>query len=206
MVYWSVTIISPAKMAKLTEMLFGVWTLVGTENHVLDGGPDPSQDGAISRGKRCSLFHERCKNGCIDQDAVWEMDSGEPKEACSRWGHIVATWQIQMNHLCAALCQLSWQTQVSNRVFIKHNIFTKQTLVTSFVKCWATIHVGISYADKIAVTLFFWLLCSTTTTFIILSWPHRCTVSSHLMHTLKTICNSFSQNWWKSSFKLLTAI
>jgi len=34
----SVTLVSPAKMAELIEMLFGLRTRVGPENHVLDGG------------------------------------------------------------------------------------------------------------------------------------------------------------------------
>jgi len=40
-VVWSVdqyvTVLSPAKMAELTEMLFGAWTWVGPWNCVLDG-------------------------------------------------------------------------------------------------------------------------------------------------------------------------
>jgi len=40
----SVTIASPAKTAEPIEMLFGLWTRLGSGNHVLDGGhcPDPS--------------------------------------------------------------------------------------------------------------------------------------------------------------------
>jgi len=33
----SVKLVSPAKMAEPIEMLFGLWTLVGPGNHVLDG-------------------------------------------------------------------------------------------------------------------------------------------------------------------------
>jgi len=144
MVYWSVTIISPAKMAKLIEMLFGVWTLVGTENHMLDGGPDPSQDGAISRGTRCSLFRELCKNGCIDQDAVWEMDSGEPNEACSRWGsHCRHLENTNEPSVCGLNCpgrhrfltEFSSNMKCSSIIHKLTDIFTKQTLMTSFVKC-----------------------------------------------------------------------
>jgi len=29
--------VSPAKMAELNEMTFGVWTLVGPKNNILDG-------------------------------------------------------------------------------------------------------------------------------------------------------------------------
>jgi len=38
-------------MAELMEMLFGMWTRVVPGNHVLDGDPDPPQEGAILRGK-----------------------------------------------------------------------------------------------------------------------------------------------------------
>jgi len=40
-VAWSFTLVSPAKMAEAIEMPFGLRTLVGPGNHVLDGGPDP---------------------------------------------------------------------------------------------------------------------------------------------------------------------
>jgi len=40
----SVTLVSPAKMAEPIEMLFGLWSQVGTGNHVLDGGPDPPME------------------------------------------------------------------------------------------------------------------------------------------------------------------
>jgi len=39
-----------------------------------------------------SVCHDRqpCKNGWTDQDAVWELDSGGPKQACVRWECILA--------------------------------------------------------------------------------------------------------------------
>ena len=37
----SVTVVSPVKMAELTEMLFGLRTRVSPGNHVLHGRPDP---------------------------------------------------------------------------------------------------------------------------------------------------------------------
>jgi len=36
----SVTLVSPAKMPELIQMLFGLRTRVGPGNNVLDGGPD----------------------------------------------------------------------------------------------------------------------------------------------------------------------
>jgi len=35
-VVWSVGIMGPAKIAEPIEMLFGMWTWVGSVNHVLD--------------------------------------------------------------------------------------------------------------------------------------------------------------------------
>ena len=43
----SVAIVSPAKMAKLIKIPFGLRAQVGPGNHVLDGGPDPPWEGAI---------------------------------------------------------------------------------------------------------------------------------------------------------------
>ena len=37
----SVTLVSHVKTVELIQMLFGLRTLVGPGNHVLDGGPDP---------------------------------------------------------------------------------------------------------------------------------------------------------------------
>ena len=36
----SVTIVSPAKMAELIEILFGLWTREGPRNYILGGGQD----------------------------------------------------------------------------------------------------------------------------------------------------------------------
>ena len=43
----SAILVSPAKMAELTEMPFGLRTRVGPGNNVLDGGLDPPREGAI---------------------------------------------------------------------------------------------------------------------------------------------------------------
>jgi len=43
----SVTVVGPAETAEPIEMPFGSWARVGSRNHVLDGGPDPSWEGAI---------------------------------------------------------------------------------------------------------------------------------------------------------------
>jgi len=38
-------VVNCAKMAKLIEMPFGLWTRVGQRKHVLDEGPDPLAKG-----------------------------------------------------------------------------------------------------------------------------------------------------------------
>jgi len=50
-VHLSVTLVSPAKMAELILMPFGLRTQVGPVNHVLDGGPDPHGKGQFCGGK-----------------------------------------------------------------------------------------------------------------------------------------------------------
>jgi len=47
----SVTLLSPAKMAELIEMPFGLKSQVGPGNHVLYGGPDPSMERGNSEGE-----------------------------------------------------------------------------------------------------------------------------------------------------------
>ena len=50
-VCWSITVVSPAKTAELIEMLFRLWALVGSRNHVLDVVQIAPCGGAIFRGK-----------------------------------------------------------------------------------------------------------------------------------------------------------
>jgi len=42
--------VSPAKMAELIEMTFGLRTQVGPGNYILDGVPDSLWEGAILNG------------------------------------------------------------------------------------------------------------------------------------------------------------
>ena len=55
----SVVIASTAKTAELIEMSFGLWTVVGPSNHVLDEGCTLAQpgkyDGTVRVCRRCSL-------------------------------------------------------------------------------------------------------------------------------------------------------
>jgi len=46
----SVTVVSHAKSADPIDMPFGLWTRVGTRNHVLDGDPGHQCAGTIFRG------------------------------------------------------------------------------------------------------------------------------------------------------------
>jgi len=50
----SVTVVSPTTTSEPIEMPFGLWAWVDSGNHALDGGPDPSWEGAIARAKRGS--------------------------------------------------------------------------------------------------------------------------------------------------------
>jgi len=52
----SVELVSPAKTAPLIEMSFGLRSLVGPRNHVLDGVPIPPWEGAILMGERGILL------------------------------------------------------------------------------------------------------------------------------------------------------
>ena len=55
----SVTVANPAKADEPIEMPFGFWVRVGPRNHVLDGGPDFSMEGAILRGKGPAIVKYR---------------------------------------------------------------------------------------------------------------------------------------------------
>ena len=93
MVCRSVTLVSPAKMAEPIEMLFGLRTLVGPGNHVLDGVQIPQRKRAILRGKgasRCKVWGHsaviyartaeptRCRLGCgLDRRRNHGLD-GDP--------------------------------------------------------------------------------------------------------------------------------
>ena len=45
------SVVSCAKTAEPTEMLFGLWTQMGQRSHVIEGAQDPPTEGAILRGK-----------------------------------------------------------------------------------------------------------------------------------------------------------
>jgi len=55
----SITIVSSAKMAELIEMPFGIRTLLGPRNHILDGAQIPQCEEAIFRGKRRPIVKYR---------------------------------------------------------------------------------------------------------------------------------------------------
>ena len=61
-----------------------------------------------------TLCHELCKNGWTDQDAIWIVDSGGPKEACIRWDahwrHLANTTELFMFGGDVALCQITMTT------------------------------------------------------------------------------------------------
>jgi len=85
----SVTTVSPAKVAELMVMLFGMFTWVGPRNHVLDGGQDPrtwrdnfdSEKGPTQdmlRHVRQSIYSKRLSRGqnLYDTDADWSVLDG----------------------------------------------------------------------------------------------------------------------------------
>jgi len=95
-----VKIVSTAKTAEPTEMPFGLWTRMGSRNHVLEG-----VQGHIWRRKGQIVCRELCKNGWIDPDAIWYVDWGGSKEACIKWG---AHWRHTANTIncpCVAVMQ-----------------------------------------------------------------------------------------------------
>jgi len=105
------------KTVEPIEMPFGLRTLVGLWNNVLDGGPDPPCTKAILRERDGPLWsigtfcRELRKNGWTDRDVVWSTDLGVSEEACVNWEHIGATWWIWLNCPCMqSLCQITLTT------------------------------------------------------------------------------------------------
>ena len=94
---------------------FGLRTRTGPGNHVLDEVQIPPWEGATLRGRAAycirTLCRELCKNGWTDRKAVWDWDSGGPKEACLRWGahwrHLANTTKLTMCGGDAACCQIT---------------------------------------------------------------------------------------------------
>jgi len=59
------TTVSPAKMDKLIETPFGLWTHVGLRNHVLAGGLDLPEGGAILKVFETIGIMYYCENHCV---------------------------------------------------------------------------------------------------------------------------------------------
>jgi len=97
---------------------FGLRTRTGPGNHVLDEVQIPPWEGATLRGRAAycirMLCGELCKNGWTDRKAVWDWDSGGPKEACLRWGahwrHLANTTKLTVCGGDAACCQITLTT------------------------------------------------------------------------------------------------
>jgi len=100
--------VSCAKTAEPLEMPFGMWTVVGPSNHVLDGGSRlPHTKG--------QFLGERKYPVVLDDTAVSRAKMAEPIEMPFRlWTreglrkhvldgvHSGATWRIRLNRPCAA--------------------------------------------------------------------------------------------------------
>ena len=85
------TALTCAQIAEPVKMPFGFWALVGSRNHVLDGGPDSAMpdDTAMSYAKIAELI---------------EMPFGLWTRV-GRWKHVLhgATWRIRLNRKHAAV-------------------------------------------------------------------------------------------------------
>jgi len=124
MVWRSITVVT-LQNAEPIEM-FGLTTLVGPRNHVLNSGPEVLRDVDMATnfgmqfavtglkgqfwgrkgashciGTHCSHLH---KNGWNDRDAAWVMGSDEPKESCVRWGSRGAERRCHGNQFWDAIC------------------------------------------------------------------------------------------------------
>ena len=62
---------------------------VGPNNHVLDGVSDPPGEGAIlgwgMDGPIVKYRELERKDGWLDRDGVWHVNSRRPKALCVRW-------------------------------------------------------------------------------------------------------------------------
>jgi len=63
------------------------------------------------------MIMSHAKSGWTVPDIVWVVDSSGPKEPFFRWGHIGATWQIQLNRACAAWCSFFCQFTLTTCFF-----------------------------------------------------------------------------------------
>jgi len=83
-------IMNPAKTAELIEVLFGLWTRVGPRNPVRWGSRLSMCRGNFEGG----LSPMSCaKNDWTDRDAIWDVDSGGPKETRITWSPDPYTWR-----------------------------------------------------------------------------------------------------------------
>ena len=84
-----------------------LWTALGPRNHVLDGVQIPHVKGQFWGGKGGPLWsigtlrRELYKNGWTDRDAVKDVNSCRPREACFRWG---CTWCNLANTTESSIC------------------------------------------------------------------------------------------------------
>jgi len=83
--------VSCAKTVEPIEMPFELWPWIGPKNQVLDGVQAPMERGNFERGRasHCEVY-ERSVVSCAktaepDRDAVWDLDSSGPTEACIMW-------------------------------------------------------------------------------------------------------------------------
>ena len=140
----SVTNVSHEKTAKPIDMWFGMWTMVGQGNHLLDSCSHlPMRRGSFGgKGrpivKTGTLCCKLCKNGWIDRDIVCDVDSGTSKEACIRWS---AHWRNAANTTEPVFCDDA--AFLSNYV-VRLFFFCSMVLSVSTGKTIVTVTVGLT--------------------------------------------------------------
>ena len=95
----SVTTVSPATMAELIKMLFGMWIQVGSRNHVLDGGRDTHTQKCNFEGETGptqDMSDVRCtqSNSAGGRIGIMHMPNWRVLDGV----HIGTTWRIRLNH------------------------------------------------------------------------------------------------------------
>jgi len=106
-----------------------VWVrdLSGPKETCIIWGPDPPWEAAIlmENGRPVVKYSDSLpcavKNGWTDRDAVWDLDSSGPKEACirrgSHWRHLTNTTEPSMCGGDATCCKITLTTCLTLPLF-----------------------------------------------------------------------------------------
>jgi len=104
----SVTIVSPVKTAESIDVTFGLWTLVGPRNHVLDGVHIPhAKNNFEGVAYKVPTKYRDCRQKWLNRSKIhlgrglWRVQGG-----IITWGvHNGADWRPSVNRPCAAAIQ-----------------------------------------------------------------------------------------------------